>query len=62
MYDVTISRKLAMALSVGFLVLLLGGCEQEGPAEQAGEEIDRATEEASKAMEKAHEKMEETIK
>jgi len=45
-----------LALSVG----VLAGCEQEGPAEEAGEEIDEAVEEAGDKMEEAGEEMEDT--
>jgi hypothetical protein len=44
-------------------LLALSGCEQEGPAEQAGENIDEAVEqareEAQEASEQAMEKVEE---
>ena len=44
-------------------VLLLGACEKEGPAEQAGEKIDQTAQEAkeaaSGAMEEVGEKVEE---
>ena len=33
--------------------LLVGACEREGPAEQAGEEVDRAIEEAQDAAKDA---------
>lgn len=46
---------LLLALSVG----MLAGCEQEGPAEEAGEEIDEAVEEAGDEMEEAGDEMEE---
>lgn len=37
----------------GFLALALAGCEREGPAEQAGERIDRGVERAGEALEDA---------
>jgi PBP1b-binding outer membrane lipoprotein LpoB len=40
-------------------LFLLGGCEQEGPAESAGEEIDEATEETQESLEEAGEELEE---
>ncbi|QBQ55712.1 hypothetical protein [Nitrosococcus wardiae] len=39
----------------------LSGCEQEGPAEQAGENIDEATEEAGERMEESGERMQERV-
>jgi len=52
-------KKFSGTLCAGFLTLALGGCEQEGPAERAGEQVDEATEQAGEAMEKAGERMQE---
>jgi hypothetical protein len=49
-------------LSILLVVVLLGAfvaCEQEGPAEQAGEKIDEAVEEAGDQMEEAGDAVEE---
>ena len=46
----------ALALALG----TLAGCEQEGPAERAGEEVDEAVEEAGDTVEEAGEAIEET--
>lgn len=48
---------LLLALSVG----MLAGCEEQGPAEEAGEEIDEAVEEAGDEMEEAAEEVEEEV-
>lgn len=48
---------LMLALSVG----MLAGCEEQGPAEEAGEEIDEAVEEAGDEMEEASEEVEDEI-
>ena len=55
-------RKFSMVLCAGLVAIALSGCEQEGPAEQAGESIDKAMEgEAAKGpMEKAGEAMDNT--
>lgn len=42
-----------------FLSMGLAACEQEGPAERAGEKIDKAVEEAGDKMEEAGDKVEE---
>lgn len=42
--------------TAGFLALVLGACEQQGPMEEAGEKIDETVE---KAGDKAEEAMEE---
>lgn len=49
-----------------FLTLLLGGgvlvgCEDQGPAEEAGEEIDDTAEEAGDAMDEAADEVEESV-
>lgn len=43
------------------LTVMLSACEREGPAERAGEEIDRTTEQAGEAMEKAGERAGEAM-
>jgi len=55
---------LGLPLAAMFLAggLGLSACEEEGPAEKAGEAMDNAAEEAAEAMEETGEKMEEAIK
>jgi hypothetical protein len=52
-------------LSIIAVLFTLAGCEKEGPAEQAGENIDEAVEEmqekAQDTGEKAMDKMEEAV-
>jgi hypothetical protein len=48
----TIHKKLSAVLCAGLLVLTLGGCKQEGPAERAGKELDEAAEKLGEAVEK----------
>ncbi len=57
-------KKLFLYLAVGaMLTMPLYGCEQEGPAERAGEEaaeaVDEAAEETGEAAEEAGEELEE---
>jgi hypothetical protein len=52
-------RKLALALALCLGTLGLAACEQEGPAERAGEAVDDATENAGEAMENAGEKVQD---
>ncbi len=40
-------------LFAGLLLIALPGCEQQGPAERAGENIDNAVEEAGDKIEEA---------
>lgn len=47
---------MALALS-----LLAAGCEREGPAERAGESIDRGAEKAGDSMERAGERTRERV-
>jgi hypothetical protein len=55
-----------VGLSLGLVLALLAGCEQKGPAEKAGQKIDKAVgdtgKELQKAGEKAGEKLEEAGK
>ncbi len=51
------------ALAMSALVLALSGCQkQEGPAEQAGKEVDKAVEKAGQQIEKAGEKIQDAAK
>lgn len=52
-------KTLAMALGASLCFIILAGCEQEGPAEEAGKEIDKAAEKAGKAVEHAGDKLNE---
>jgi hypothetical protein len=45
--------RIALALALG--LMLLSGCEQ-GPAQKAGEKVDKGVEDAGRALEKAGEK------
>lgn len=62
-----IHKKLAAMLCIGFVVIALGTCKQEGPAERTGREIDEAAEKLGEAVEKkgplehAGEKMDSAI-
>ena len=54
-----LAKKLAIAL---FMALIAGGlaaCDDQGPAEEAGENIDESAEEAGESMEELGEDMEE---
>jgi hypothetical protein len=53
------SQTLALAIGTGLLICVLGGCEREGPAERAGEEVDEAVEESKEAVEERKEAAEE---
>ena len=45
-----------------FLCASLAACEREGPAEKAGEAIDRAGEKASRAIENAGENIRDAVR
>lgn len=48
-----------LSLGLGFVVLV--GCEQKGPAQKAGEKVDKAVEGAGKEVEKAGDKIGEKV-
>lgn len=43
------------------LSIVLQSCEQEGPAEKAGEKVDSVMEQTKEKMEEAGDKMQETV-
>lgn len=52
----TPGNRILSALFVGALLAVLAGCtKQEGPAEKAGKEVDKATEKLGQKIEKAGE-------
>lgn len=53
-------KKSLMALLLAFgSATMLAACEQDGPAEEAGESIDQSMEQAGEKMEETGEKIEE---
>ena len=46
------------AAAVLMAMFVIGGCEREGPAEEAGEEVDEAAEQAEQLGEQAGEQTE----
>ncbi len=51
------------ALLIGALLVALSGCQkQEGPAERAGKETDKAVEKVGQQIEKAGEKIQDAAK
>ena len=52
-----------LTLVMGAFLIALFGCQkQEGPAERAGKEIDKATEKVGRQVEKAGDKMQDVSK
>lgn len=53
-------KNVAMALMLAFgSAAVLSGCEEDGPMEEAGENIDQTMERAGEKMEETGERMEE---
>jgi hypothetical protein len=50
-----------VALLLALSVVMLAGCEDQGPAEEAGENIDETVEEAGDEMEEAAEEVEDEV-
>lgn len=51
--------KLGIMLLVAMMAVVITGCEQEGPAEEAGEKIDNAMEDTGEAIEDAGENVQD---
>jgi len=58
----TFKKSAAVAAFALAAALSLSACEEEGPAEQAGEAIDESVEETGEAMEEAGEELEDSTK
>jgi PBP1b-binding outer membrane lipoprotein LpoB len=56
-------KSVSAALIISALLVALSGCQkQEGPAEQAGKEVDQATEKVGEQIEKAGDSIQDTAK
>ena len=55
----TFKKSAAAAAFALFAALGLSACEEEGPAEQAGEAVDESVEQTGEAMEEAGEELED---
>jgi len=55
----TLTRKVLLMVCGLMLVFSLAACEKKGPAEKAGEKIDKAVEKAGEKVEKAGDKIKE---
>lgn len=57
------SNSAIAAAAIGVLIAGLSGCQkQEGPAEQAGKEVDKAVGKVGQSIEKAGEKIQDAAK
>lgn len=56
-----IMKNMALICCILGLAFVFQACEQEGPAEEAGEKVDRVIEDAQKSLENAGEKMGDMI-
>ena len=56
-------KTIVLSLTFALIVAIgVGGCEKEGPAEKAGEKIDKATEKAGEKIEEAGDKAKDATK
>jgi len=55
-------KSLLSLAAMGVIALALAGCEQEGPAEKAGKEIDKALSQAGQEMEKVGNSIQEATR
>jgi hypothetical protein len=58
--NATIIKKLATALFIALMVGGLAACDNQGPAEEAGESIDNSIESAGESLEEMGESIEES--
>lgn len=54
--------KVFAAIAIGMLTFALAGCEKKGPAQKAGEEIDKAVSSAGKDIRAAGKQIEDAVK
>jgi predicted small lipoprotein YifL len=59
---IKLNTRVAAACGAILMVASLAACKPKGPAEQAGENIDRATEKAGQQIEKAGDKLQDSAK
>lgn len=58
-----LGKAFSTAMVIGMLLGALAGCQkQEGPAESAGKEVDKATEKVGQQIEKAGESIQDAAK
>ena len=55
-------QRIIILMCAGLLLVSFTACEQQGPAERAGEKVDEATEETGEQVNEAGEEVEETMK
>jgi hypothetical protein len=55
-------NRLQVMVALGLALSVLAGCEQQGPAQKAGEKVDKAVDQTGKTMQKTGEKVEEAAK
>lgn len=59
----TFGKTVGAVLVVGALLAVLSGCQkQEGPAERAGKEVDKAADKAGQQIEKAGQSIQDAAK
>jgi hypothetical protein len=51
-----------LAVALGFALSLLAGCEQKGPAQKAGEKVDKAIDQSGKAIQDTAKEAEKKVK
>jgi predicted small lipoprotein YifL len=51
-----------LAVALGFTLSLLAGCEQKGPAQKAGEKVDKAIDQTGKAIQDTAKEAEKKVK
>lgn len=55
------AKRIGLALLAGAAALSLAACEKKGPAERAGEKVDKAVDHAGDAVKDAGDKMKDAV-
>ncbi len=56
------ASRIAAAIASIALIVAVGGCQKEGPAERTGKQVDKAVDKVGQQMEKAGDKIQDAAK
>ena len=56
------ANRIGATIAALALIVAMGGCKQEGPAERAGKQVDKAADKVGQQVEKAGDKIQDATK